>query len=1145
MIAKLVSLDAARAAAPDPDRGLIWLVEAGGAPGLSSWDLGTERLVRHTDLPAAPTGVTLSAGGTRLLVAGENGAVVTVAADDPDAGPMPLATTQDELGQVAATRPRTGTGYGLVVSWSGDQLKSVRLNDGVVRPVVGIDGITGVAANARDMWAAATTDGVGRIVKVSAGGTQGVADGLLPTGHLTCTADRELLLAAHPGADRMSVLRFEDGSVTVLAVEGAGLDGTPVEAHVLDDGRVLLLTTGGLAAAQDLSDLRSRPRLVPPAAPLFVGSWVALQYDLSGSSLGHDDVSFVIHGDANAALVSNTALSPTPGARKVPMLVAGILLGRFEVAMVETATGRELDRVPFEVTDHWLQLDHGPSRMFAGSSAPAPAPAFGGGPNQPQNLGTLAHRGRWRVAVLLVNTDDGSYPTDPEDLAAARQAILDEVQDGVVVDGQTRSARQYYEEVSGWNPATGRGLTIAVHNNQVFGPVTLPEGWGTYFAQTTDDAGTVVDPRWAPRGATVQTVVTRALAAGVLTTTDLRQINVLLLVPFSPDAPGAGMNRFAWPYANSGVSVVVGPKPTDQETFGWAFMPPDWSTLQARRFHTTLAHEIGHTLGLPDLYDFPVYAPDVSDRVVTGWDIMATDFNYLPHYSLSNRMRQGWVEKGHIRLVNFQGGGGVTDQITLQAAEITSAPPSGRFRGIEIRLSDGWNAYVEYRARQAGQVSDALPDDRRVVITDVTSDHFAHPTLRPNVVLVHNDADGDGPVLEPGEDYEEIDPSTKKKLLVKVVSREADHAVVAVDYFADGADPGIRPWNGPPDWKSPDIRVTNDRANADPARWGNTPWLDHPNTLIATVRNNGDRAAKGVVVDFFAIEFTTGDGPMVRIGTDRRDIAPNAAQEFRIEWVPTGTKPHICIVVRIKAYVDPDVAGLLETNIYNNEARSNYTKFISASASPSTRVGTEVLLSNPFDISTLVSAVVRQTHDLHRVYVDHLWLRVGPRQQRPVRVLDEALAGFPEAEQHPGEFEERLWSSPNVISVEGWAARPFPAPCAALTRTGGAAVEVGAGRGTVVTIDEARVRFVTGTVAFADGASPPPSGTVLVEVQALDESGAVDPLGGSQTQTSQLDGGIFSTELRPLDAERTRAVAHYLGEFGAAPGDSEPIELRP
>jgi M6 family metalloprotease-like protein len=1143
MITKLASLEGARAAAPDPDRDLVWLVEAGGSPGLSSWDLSAERLVRHADLPAAPTGVALAAGGARLLIGGEDGAVVTVSADDPATGAMPLATTPDELGQLAATTPRTGTGYGLVVSRSGDQLKSVRLNNGVVRPVVGIDGITGVAANARDMWAAATTSGEGRIVKVTAGGAQGVADGLLPTGHLTCTAHRELLLAAHPGADRVSVLSFDDGSVTVLAIDGAGLDGALVEAHVLNDDRVLILTAGGLAVAQVLSDLQSRPRLVPPAAPLFVGSWEALQYDLSGSSLGDDDVSFVIHGGSNAALVSHTALTPSQGARKVPMLVAGILLGRFEVAMVETATGRELDRVPFEVTDHWLELDHGPSRMFAGTSAPAPAPAFGGGPNQPQNLGTLAHRGRWRIAVLLVNTDDGSYPTDPDDLAAARRAILDEVQDGVVVDGQTRSVRQYYEELSGWNPATGRGLTIAVHNNQAFGPVTLPEGWGTYFAQTTDSAGVVVDARWAPRGATVQTVVTRALAAGVLTTADLGQIDVLLVVPFSPDAPGAGMNRFAWPYASASVSVVVGPRPTDQETLGYAFMPPDWSTIQARRFHTTLAHEIGHTLGLPDLYDFPVYAPDISDRVATGWDIMATDFNYLPHYSLSNRMRQGWVEKAHIRLVNFQGGTGVTEQITLQAAEITSPPPGGRFRGIEIRLSDGWNAYVEYRASQAGQVSDVLPDDRRVVITDVTSDHFAHPTLRPNIVFVHNDADGDGPVLEPGEDYEEIDPSTKKQLVVKVVSREADNAVVTVDYFADGADPGIRPWNGPPDWRSPDIRVTNDRAEADPPRWANTPWLDHANTLIATVRNHGDRAAKGVVVNFYAIEFTTGDGPMVLLGTDRRDIAPNATQEFRIEWVPTGANPHICIVARIKAYLDPDVAGLIETNIYNNEARTNFTQFISASASPSTRVGTEVLLSNPFDTSTLVHAVVGQRHRFHRVYVDHLWLRVGPGQQRPVRILDEALAGFPEAEENQELMEKEIWGDPNVVSVEGWAARPFPAPCAALTRTGGASIRVGAGRGTVVTIDEARFSFVGGTVAFADGGAPPPSGTVLVEVQGLDDSGAVDPLGDSQTQTSQLDGGRFGTEMRPLDAERARAVAHYLGDFGAAPGDSEAVEL--
>ena len=190
----------------------------------------------------------------------------------------------------------------------------------------------------------------------------------------------------------------------------------------------------------------------PPADPLFVGSWVALQYDLSGTGLDDDDVSFIVDDNPDAAFISHTSFAGLPGARKVPMLTAGIILGSFTVSMVETATGDVLDRHPFEVTDHWHEPDFGPSRMFAGESAPRPAGDWGGGPNAPQNLGTNRHSGRWRLGVLLVNTTDGSYPTDAAGLAAARKAVLDEVQDGVVFNGKTRSARHYYEELSGWNP---------------------------------------------------------------------------------------------------------------------------------------------------------------------------------------------------------------------------------------------------------------------------------------------------------------------------------------------------------------------------------------------------------------------------------------------------------------------------------------------------------------------------------------------------------------------------------------------------------------------------------------------------------------------------------------------------------------------
>ncbi|NEC28377.1 hypothetical protein G3I20_17825 [Streptomyces sp. SID8111] len=307
---------------------------------------------------------------------------------------------------------------------------------------------------------------------------------------------------------------------------------------------------------------------------------------------------------------------------------------------------------------------------------------------------------------------------------------------------------------------------------------------------------------------------------------------------------------------------------------------------------------------------------------------------------------------------------------------------------------------------------------------------------------------------------------------------------------------------------------------------------------MAKVRNSGDLLCKGVVVDFFAIEFTTGDGPMVPLGSDTHDIAPNAVQEFTAGWTPPSATGHYCIVVRIRLYQDPTVAGVFETNIYNNEARTNYTRFVSASASPSTRAVAQVRLANPFDESTMVHAVVHQTHPYHRVYLDHRWLRVPGGSSLPVQVFDEALAGFPDT---PGTVTEELWGRDNHVSIEGWADLPQPADCGAPTLTGGAGIRVGAGRATVTRLTEASLSFAEGTVDYVDDQGGAPEGTVLVVVQESDATGVIDPIGDRVTAQGTVHNGVFGFEYeRRLAAEHGVVQAHFLGAAGAAPSESAP-----
>ncbi|MEJ2868920.1 CARDB domain-containing protein [Actinomycetospora sp. OC33-EN08] len=1134
MITEIAAIADAHGSVIDVGAGVAWT--APGTDGLVvRVDLATGAVDDHASLPVPVTGLAVTVDGRTLVVAGEDGVVRLLPTDTPDTI-TDLAAVGEPLGQIGLTTSASGAMHVVGVAPTSGRLVAVRLEDGLVRPGGVLPGITGVVARGTRVFAAAVgADGRGRVVESRAGATPALATDLLPTGRLTASGDGTRLAVAHPSLRRASVVDPAAGTIETVATDD--VPGDVVELHLLDDGSVLVLTTVGLFRCDDLSDLAPRPVLAPPDQALFVGSWVPLRYDLAGTGLTPSDVTFVVPDGSVAGLVSHTTFSPALGGAPVPMLVAGGLLGQFRVDMQEVGSGTVLASAAFEVTDHWRDPDHGPSQMLVGESGPRPAGDWGGGPATPQNIATLPHTGTWRTAVLLVDTADGRYPG--ASLTQERTRILGEVQDGVTFSGTTRSARHYYEENSGWDPATNAGLTIAAHGDQVHGPVSLPDGWGSYFAQGKDAAGTVTDDRWTSLGATAQTIVTRAVNDGVLTTTDLSSIDVLVMVLFSPDTTsGTTTKRFVWPHASLGkVHFLAGPDVmTDQRSFAFTFVPRDFAVHDGRQVHTTLSHELGHTLGLPDLYAFPSYTPDVTGRLTGGWDMMAGSRDALPHFSLSNKMRMGWVRAEHVSTFNFAAGGVPSGKVTLHAAEF-GTPPSGRKRGVELRLSDGWNLYAEYRAKQPGQVGDTLPVDQRVLITDVTSDGFATPISRAPVLLVHTDPDGDGPVLTTSGDFEDVDPGNQRTLTVTVGATDATSAEITVEYDSNGLpDPGLRPWQGAPAWQSPDIEVRNERAQADPA-WFNTPWTGHQNTIVAKVTNHGDRDATAVTVSFFVVNYTTGDGPMVFLGNDTHDIAAGATVEFSTLWSPPSDQ-HACVIVRIPLYRDPTAANVVENDIFNNEARSNYTKFVSASASPSTRVGTPVELANPFDTSALVHAVVRQTHPFHRVYVEHRWMRVDGRSSVPVMLFDEALVGFPEEGAFgEGEVRKRTWSEPNRVSLEGWVVPPFAADCATPVLTGGVTIEVAAGVATEVRIDDARPGFVSGTVTTPDG--PVDGGTVLVEIRETDLFGA------RTSETTVVHQGRFGVEWgsSALKGE-LEATAHFLGSFGAAAGESEPVLFR-
>ncbi|WP_250032954.1 CARDB domain-containing protein [Paractinoplanes maris] len=795
---------------------------------------------------------------------------------------------------------------------------------------------------------------------------------------------------------------------------------------------------------------------------LFVGAYVPVEVRIDpGSETTVDDYEFVVPTGAAGGIVS-----PARGPKHTPTEPTIMLLGGYEpgthvVQVLEKATGAVVDEAKYELTTVWVEERVGPGVWFSGSpTAHLAGSAWGGGPSGPQNVGTVPALGTRRIALLLVDTTSERFTTDPAALQGHRDRWMDETINGVVSGGQTRSTRAFFREMS-----YGKFDLSA----QVFGPVSLGTDWSTNF----NADGT-------PKGAYFQAAITAA--DGLIDYDDFDSV-----VCVSQSADGSS----AWPYASIG---SWGPYATaeGQKNLGVVSMPNEWGVAGDREIHETLAHELGHNLGLWDQY-----APSVAGRNVGGWDLMHAD-DPFPHVSAAHRMMLGWTPGSAVRSFNFAGGASPVDQtVTLHAIE-RGLPPAGRSSAVEVRIGDGLNYYFEYRNGENPQIGDrSLPTDDRVLGTDVASGVFVSPYARPAILLLPSDGDDNGAVLAAGQTYREIDASPfPVEFRADVTAINGDRADLRIRYGVNGRpDPSIRPWPASPSrpWQSPDIEVRNAKNLADPA-WANVPWVGNVNTVVARVRNAGTIMAPQVRVVFSIKNFTLGGAPEVFLGADIRDIAPGATVEFTTTWVPPATG-HFCVIARIPLYVVPTAPAVVEMTELNNFAQSNYDRFNTATSSASTREETVVEVGNPYDKPTRVWIVGEQSNPLYRTYVENRWLWLEPGETRPVSVLME-YALDPKDDRIPddvrrglaGRSVEKLTRVPNDLGLHAYAENPDDDPRHTLELLGGAGLQVTTGRATELSEFGNDGNVVVGQVVTSDDRRPVPSGRVVVTVTVEPEA---------------------------------------------------------
>jgi len=848
---------------------------------------------------------------------------------------------------------------------------------------------------------------------------------------------------------------------------------------------------------------------------LFVGAYAKVKFKFA-PGFGLDDVDVALTNQPESGSISLSRDQEFDPANPDVMLIAGYAPGTYSFLVFAKGTTDTVATINYKVTSTWVNEISGPPLAFtevvkhqtAGS-------AWGGGPAGLQNVNVIPATGTRRIAIVLVDTESQRYTTTATDLQAIRDQWMNELINGVATGGVTQSARQYYREAS-YNT-----FDIAA---DVFGPVQLTGDWETSYSLNDDGL-------WIPMAGFWQAAITAA--DGLVNFSNYQSI---VLVSQTVAATATDPQKFAWPYASIG---SWGPYVTAEGNFnlGVMSMPFNWDVVDGRRIRATFSHELGHNLGMGDQYapSVPMPGPPPDSRNVGGWDMMHAEGN-LPHFSIAHRMQLGWVNPTWMQAFNFSSMATPVDQtVTLSAIE-SGAPPAGRRAGIEVRLADGWNYYIEYRRRQTGQIGDQnLPTDNRILGTDMVSAPYAPPIARPSILLLTNDSDGDGSVLNNGNNYRETDftdPVYPTDFSIDVSGIDGTKADVRIRYGVNSnPDPSIRPWPASADrpYQSPDIEVQNARNLADPA-WFNVPWVGNVNTVIATVKNNGNLDAPNVRVNFSVKDFTVSSAPETPIGSAMQNIPALGTATFTASWTPPATG-HYCIIVRIPLYQTPGAGSVVEMTELNNLAQSNYDRFISGEASPASREMSFLNVCNPYSDSTRIFITAGQTNPNYRTYLEHRWLKLAPRESKKVKVMFEFDPTAPIKQDV--QSREKFRKVPNDVKLAAHIEDPKMRPIHSADMTGGAQVQIVTGRKTKMERFSVEKNNIRGTVVTVDNGDEVPGGKVILRI---DTDGKPENM---TYQTVTMNGGDFAATLK----ENWRVVsAYYVPIEGYSDCESKPVQ---
>jgi M6 family metalloprotease-like protein len=775
---------------------------------------------------------------------------------------------------------------------------------------------------------------------------------------------------------------------------------------------------------------------------------------------GIDDLAFTVAEGPAAGQISPSREPDFDPAKPTIMLLVGSVPGTFHLRVTLRRNGTLLTNQAFRVTTTLRRGAAGPSFWFTGAIQSYASAAWGGGPGGPQNIATVPAPPTWRLAVVMIDFSDQRLPSDPATLQGYRDDWYRKTYSGYYVNFLygNFSVRDYYRNCS------FNRFDLQITPSDIHGPVNLAGQWTNYFSQAGGG-------QWLPRD-------WQALVSEVQTVVDFHNYDTVVFAsshsPGQPQDVVPAYDRTGWPYATLGKAAVSISSGGTSQTLSVGLisisngyvLPGDYGSL---------AHELGHNLRLTDqYYNVP------AGRDAGPWDIMGAAVD-LPQLTLPHKMLLGWVDPGQIEAFDFATSIAPVDQVvTLSPAEVPA--PAGGKLAVEVRVADGLNYYFEYRVSQPAQANDkGLNRDNTVLGTDYAS--TPNLTQRPWLLTLAGAPTG----IDSGEAYEETSasnitwPGTLRAEVSGITGTQAD---VRIRFGANGKpDPAIRPWPASPSrpWQSPDIEVRNVRNLADPASWFNVPWEAHTNEVLGRVTNRGTIDAPAVVVDFYVKDFTVTNAAETLLGTDQHDIPAGQTVEFQTTWTPPD-QGHYCIVVRIRPYSITSVTPPLdELTALNNEAQSNYDRYISRTMSPAERVVTSLSVQNPYTAATRVYIYPGQSNPLYRTYLGNKWVDLNPGASRDVEIMFEygpVGEGAQDREVFGAGDLAKHRSRPNDVSFAGMLRSPGAVD--SLMPASGVQVQVVTGKSTQFAALKIVRDGVTGRVQTLRGRQAVRGGKVIV-----------------------------------------------------------------